>query len=650
MGAGLVATMAAALVQVAGTAVPAPDAADVVVTAAARAQTVAEAPASLSVISADDLARWPIRDIADVLEQVEGVTLRRAGNQRLVQLRGLPSAYTLFMIDGKRVSAGNAAFRGNDFDADWVPAEAIERIEVVRGPLSSLYGTDAIGGAVNVITRPVGTAWHGSLSDDLVAQQDRSRGGYGKAGGFVSGPLVPGRLGVKTYAGYDVRAADRRPHRADGTVLPGLDRVTDYVADATLAWTPGARDTVSLDLGRAALTHGATPLTRGSAALTYAGAADWGEWQVRGDADRIRNAAGNVTGQRHPNRADDATLDARLTLPAARLAQTLVLGGDHRHQALYDPASLAIPSGAAAVSQWALFAQDEWRLATGWQLTLGDRYDHHARFGGHHSPRVYLLWQPAARLTLKGGWGRAFRAPTLLQNSPGWGSVSCGSATSGCYIVGSPLLRPETSASYETALRYDAPALTAAVTLYRTDLDDQITIENRTRDRALAPAYANFVGFLPDGRPIFRYENVARAQSRGVEASARVAWGRSWTLSGNYTYLDARNRVSGRALPSIFAPRHSAHLTLDGERKSVGWYASASFIGHQYLAAFADPRRDLERAGYATLDGGARVRLGAAATLRAGVLDVFDHKRRRLVSADYDEDGRRLFVATTLRF
>jgi outer membrane receptor for ferrienterochelin and colicins len=110
-----------------------------VVTASATEQNLKDAPASISVITQEDLQRKPVQNLKDVLRDVPGVQLTSEGdNRKGVSIRGLDSSYTLILIDGKRVNSRNAVFRHNDFDLNWVPVDAIERIEVVRGPMSSL--------------------------------------------------------------------------------------------------------------------------------------------------------------------------------------------------------------------------------------------------------------------------------------------------------------------------------------------------------------------------------------------------------------------------------------------------------------------------------------------------------------------------------
>lgn len=125
-----------------------------VVTASSVEQNLKDAPASISVITQEDLQRKPVQNLKDVLKEVPGVQLTNEGdNRKGVSIRGLDSSYTLILVDGKRVNSRNAVFRHNDFDLNWIPVDSIERIEVVRGPMSSLYGSDALGGVVNIITK-----------------------------------------------------------------------------------------------------------------------------------------------------------------------------------------------------------------------------------------------------------------------------------------------------------------------------------------------------------------------------------------------------------------------------------------------------------------------------------------------------------------
>jgi len=139
-----------------------------VVTASGHAQSVEAAPASVTVINRRQLDRQQYRDVTDALRSVPGlvVTGGGAGDRGAdVAMRGMPAQYTLILVDGKRVSSRETRPNGSaGFEQDWLPPlQAIERIEIIRGPMSTLYGSDAIGGVVNVITRKVTDTWHGSV-------------------------------------------------------------------------------------------------------------------------------------------------------------------------------------------------------------------------------------------------------------------------------------------------------------------------------------------------------------------------------------------------------------------------------------------------------------------------------------------------------
>ncbi len=138
-----------------------------------------------------------------------GVQLTNEGdNRKGVSIRGLDSSYTLILVDGKRVNSRNAVFRHNDFDLNWIPVDSIERIEVVRGPMSSLYGSDALGGVVNIITKKIGQKWSGTVTVDTTIQEHRDRGDTYNGQFFTSGPLIDGVLGMKAYGSPAKREKD----------------------------------------------------------------------------------------------------------------------------------------------------------------------------------------------------------------------------------------------------------------------------------------------------------------------------------------------------------------------------------------------------------------------------------------------------------
>ena len=185
----------------------------VVVTAAGFEQKIPDAPASITVITRKELQSRPHTSLVDALRDVEGVDVGMGADkngQPSVSMRGMPADYTLVLIDGKRQSNTGDIYP-NDFGGGQFsympPLEAIERIEVIRGPMSTLYGSDAIGGVINIITRKITDKWAGNFNSSLMLQEDSRYGDEKTTDLYASGPLIPNKLGLAVRGSYYDRDA-----------------------------------------------------------------------------------------------------------------------------------------------------------------------------------------------------------------------------------------------------------------------------------------------------------------------------------------------------------------------------------------------------------------------------------------------------------
>ncbi|WP_067708611.1 catecholate siderophore receptor CirA [Erwinia sp. ErVv1] len=620
-----------------------------VVTASSVEVNLKDAPASISVITAEDLQRRPVQNLSDVLRDVPGIQLNNEGdNRKGVSLRGLDSSYTLILIDGKRVNSRNAVFRHNDFDLNWIPADAIERIEVVRGPMSSLYGSDALGGVVNIITRKVGRAWHGTLSADATVQEHRDRGDSENGNFFTSGPIVEDLLGAKIYGSLGRRGKDSQQMSSTSATgfSPRIEGYTTRDANVEFTLTPTEdqeltlgygvnrqdRDSDSLDKNR---------LERQNYSLGHNGR--WGgvNTELRFYGDRIDNYTGsdNIVAQNN-------ALEGKLVMPLADISQLLTFGGEMRHDTLTDPVNLT-GSGRTSASQFALFVEDEWRIFDALALTTGVRMDDHQTYGDHWSPRAYLVYNASDTLTVKGGWANAFKAPSLLQLSPDWQANSCRGS---CSIVGSKDLKPETSESVELGLYYAGEdglldGVTGSITAFQNNISDMISVA-RTASKELAPGYSNFVGFDKDGKPIFRYYNVNKARITGVESEVSVPFTDAWKLTLNYTYSDGRDLSDGGNKPLKELPLHTANGTLDwSPLPDWAFWLQANYSGQRRTLK----NNGVTPGGYMLWNTGGSWRVTKAVKLKAGVMNLGDKALER-DSYSYNEDGRRYFAAVDYTF
>ncbi|WP_347304384.1 TonB-dependent receptor [Croceibacterium sp. TMG7-5b_MA50] len=175
---------------------------EIVVTAAGFEQKITDAPASITVITEKELRERPYTTLIDAVRDVEGVDVGETSDktgQRTISIRGMGADYTLILIDGKRQNNHGDiypnSFGGNQFN-HVPPLDAIERIEVIRGPASTLYGADALGGVINIITRKVADRWTASATIGRVIQEDPVFGDDMTYDATARGPLVPGLAGL----------------------------------------------------------------------------------------------------------------------------------------------------------------------------------------------------------------------------------------------------------------------------------------------------------------------------------------------------------------------------------------------------------------------------------------------------------------------
>ncbi len=527
-----------------------------VVSATSTERTLKDAPASISVITAEELSKRPVRNLEEALRGSEGLQFNGVGmSRRGISIRGMASEHTLVLIDGKRISPSSGAIAHSDFDLGWVPVEAIERIEVVRGPMSSLYGSEALGGLVNVITRKATDTWLGSGFVDGGVREDGQGGQTHQVGGYVSGPLLPGVLGLALNA--ETQRQQETPD-ADRRNLSELEGRNGNSGGATLTWTPD--DAQRIDLGyesgrerRWRNTETGGPASRDYEStdviererwsLAHSGDWQWGSSQVRAYRNQLdrTNSRSDGTAPSNPQRLIDSVVDGSLSVPLFEMHRVTV-GGEWRKEELEDR-SVNLNGEEQALHR-AVFLQDEIAFNSDWSLTLGSRFDKHEQFGWESSPRAYLLHHFNDELTLRAGVGKGFKAPSLKQLSPEYSATGGGGRFT---IVGNPELQPETNTAYELGADYQADGWSLSGMLFENDVEDLI--------QTVCVANCGI-----RGRELRNYENVERARIRGIELGGGVdlAQGLRWDL--NYTYLDARNRTVGQRLGD--RSRHLANSVL----------------------------------------------------------------------------------------
>ncbi len=647
-----------------------------VVTATGFEQVIEDAPASISVITREDLETQPFHDLTDALRHVEGVSVTGAAGERDIFIRGMPGAYTLILVDGKRQNTRDSRTNGNaGYEQSFIPPlEAIDHIEVVRGPMSSLYGSDAMGGVINIITRKVPTRWRGSLGTDITVPEHGDAGHAWQGQFYAGGPLLADKAGLQLWGHRLLRREDGFPYGRPGAREDDLN--------ARLAITPDAFQDILLEAGREWVrrdNRGGRTLAEGAAgtynrnprehwSVSHEGRWRWGTSNLAAYQETTRQIDYNEGADGHFTRRDRApdirnrTLDAKLAMPLG--AHNLVVGGQWRDGRLIDqnPGRRDGENARFSIEQKAVFAEDEWRLGERFALTGGVRLDRHEIYGNHFSPRLYGVWHVTGELTLKGGVSRGFRAPEIRQIAPGYayttGGRNCTYGPEGncAVIIGDPDLAPETSTSTELSAIWDNRAgFHAGVTLFQTRFRDKVT------DVQPVDADGNYLRWSEDPNyRVYYWTNVDKARIRGVELTSRWSPGADWTLGGNYTWTDSE-QLSGdyRGFALARTPEHMANLRVDWKAaERVTLWAAANYHGSEINAQLRtgssgkpvttpDGRTVREYGSYATADAGASWRFGERVMLNAALYNLTD---RRL---DYDtykatDIGRRLWVGMKL--
>lgn len=511
----------------------------VVVTATGQERQIGESLSSVSVVEGERLRNQPVLDLADAVRSEPGVQVMQMGlGRRGISIRGMRPDHTLYLVDGRRLSP-SSSISHSDFELDWVPAEAIERVEVLRGPISSLYGSEAMGGVVNVITRDATDSWLGAMSATSLLH-GQGAGNLYKTGLYVGGPIQQDRIGLQVWG-----ELKRRNALAD-TLFAGInswEKVQSQQGAVRLHIKPTTHQVIELSSmfgyenrhdQRGILPHlyGTKDKThRFHHALRYQNQAEVGELNLHLYQVGLRRTNHRTDGHHaEPVRFTDSVLDVQYRLDSFS-DQVITVGGEYRKEQLREAS--VNQRGHAKANHWALLIQDEVQLGPDTEMVVGVRGDHHQEFGWELSPRIYAIHQLSEAWRIKGGVGSGFKAPNLKQLSPEFESFR---AMGGRGVVrGNPGLQPEKNMSYEVGVQYQMEPWDVGLTIFHNEVKQLIV----TQRQAACDVR---------GRVCLNYENVERARFQGVELTNTWQLSKAISVAMNYTYLRAKDSNTGRDL------------------------------------------------------------------------------------------------------
>lgn len=505
----------------------------VIVTAERAAQPVSESIATATIITAKEIQQSGAQTVTDALRMAPGVTIRQMGQMGAASstiVRGTKSNQVLVLVDGDRVSS-SAFISGADLAK--IPLAEVLRIEVIRGPVSSLYGSDAIGGVINIITKqPTKTAANAVLgfggngrTTRNLSLQGGSKFVLWRLNGDV--PAFDGTRPNSDFAATDLSAkivlpsvkgwelSLRGERYSDTLGLPNSDpNHTGYFDPDDRQWTEreSFNFTAKRDLGAGRL-----------------------EWKAYRISQQLHNVSPGFDWMSLPvvydSRITGMTEATELTYQFKRNAHQWVVGGEYRNEDYKDLEGGSFPGTQQEnISNRALFVQDRWDTGPKTSLVLGARLDDHSAAGSKVTPRIGVTRIIGPKAHLRASYSEGFRAPNFVELF-----------YTGMYGSGNPNLKPEKSRQFEVGISKEFEKDSVDLAVFTNDIRDLIKWETDP---------ITWLG---------TYNNIQRARQNGVEFTWEHRFSPSASLGLSYSYINALNSATKQRLDGI--PHNKISLT-----------------------------------------------------------------------------------------
>lgn len=620
--------------------------ASIVVTGTRSEKLLDETPVATEVVERREIERMRARTLKDALENVPGLQISEIHGKSgfAVSMQGMTSDQVLVLIDGLPISAST----GSSVDVSQYLLTDVERIEVVKGASSAQYGSSAMGGVINMITRRIDAGFSAAASADVGSYGAQSVGHPGSAHGNVR--LSGG--GEKWRASVAADVLDNKGFSIDPDDWARQgDAIRREQFSGRIEWLPTAAGRFWLDASSyretdaQRYTYYAPPnfvpqrktedITRER--LTYGG-----QWRFdNGVKARLAALVEDYDSQSHEfsnavrtaNRAaalrtEHASL--QFDLPAWR-RQLWQFGADvHRERLRQSANGVSELAGDAQRTSNELYVQNDVLFNDTWEMVLGLRAQDDSDFGRHFAPKIGLRANlPAGgawKTVLRANFGQAYRVPNLKERH-----YLFDHSALGYVVLGNPDLKPESSNSFQlggTATWNERLTLNANL------------FHNRVRD-LIQTDMENFT--VVNGIAAYTYRNVARARTQGLETGARWQASPALALNAGYTFTDAQDLDTGEELTR--RPRSIARLGMDWRVLA----ATELSLRARYQSSELVATNAARSPGWATLDLVVNQKLGRDVTAFVGVKNLFNRQRDFSNANDFAPvAGRFLYVGARI--
>lgn len=648
---------------------------EVVVTATRTENDVKKVPASTQVITQEDIKRGGATSVRNALSMYANIFQKskvRGGGHDII-IRGMETKHSLVMVNGRRISnEADASGLGNAMSLDRININDVEKIEIVRGPSSALYGSEAMGGVLNIITKP--SKEQTLLTGLEHTSEDTSHWWHadtGRIGNFSM--TLDARLNKINRSMLDT-ATESDPYGTAQTYNASLNYYVndhsyvnaymDYYSQhlKTDTGTPTMKP-ITLTTSRGMSLSGQAMLEgTGSKAykqknygISWNGKTDKNDWQIQAYMSKFNwstTSNTKVLGSIPPAgmegmfnfllqkkntydfNHDEHNMWAiegrdslrvndhhRVTFGAEyvkdKVAGTgLGSNGDGVHSITENGKTKS--SSEKTLSSYAAYLQDEIEYGK-WFIVPAIRYDHHSAYGSHTSPKIGVTYNATDHFRIKANYGDGFKAPSVsqlyydLDMEMGRGNW--------VHLTGNPNLKPEKSKSWDLGVEAEFGKGYGSLTYFDNDVDNLITSIPKGKDS--------------NGHNLHRYENVNKARIKGLENTLGYRFNDTLEFKVTSTLLDAKDTSAGKDLTQRAKLSQIYQLIYD-DHKDTGWSAVLwNQLDYKFVTGKAWESGESVKKSYSLTNFSLTRKVNKDTRVYGSVQNIFDKK-----DEDCDLDGR----------